>query len=164
EQTYHMEHDANHIISQSVAAGDKIRKGKTLQIIASLGPDPDEAIQLVDFSELSKDEAANWIEENKAENLQLVTEFSDELDEGEFIKFTIKDPQIAESDYKRKDSAAVYYSKGQEVFEKNITIPDFTNMPKEEVEKWADTNEIKMTFKEAASDDIEIGHIISQSE
>ncbi|MEI3605873.1 PASTA domain-containing protein [Pseudogracilibacillus sp. SE30717A] len=164
EQEYSMEHDANDIISQSVPPGKKIRKGKTLQLVSSLGPDPEENIPLADFSKMNREEAETWIDENKAENLQLVAEYSDDIKEGKFIKFTIKDSDIDESEYKRKDSAAVYYSKGKEVFEKNITIPDFTGTPKEEVEKWVETNEIDMTYKEAGSDDIEAGHIISQSE
>src|SRR5699024_7556082 len=67
-------------------------------------------------------------------------------------------------EYRRKDSAAVYYSKGEETFEQNITIPDFTGTAKEEVEKWAKTNEIDMTYEEADSDNVEAGLIISQSE
>lgn len=163
-QEYNMEHDANKIISQSVSAGDKIRKGKTLQLTSSLGPDPEEIIPLPDFSVLSQEEARNWIDENKAENLQMVTEYSDDLEEGEFIKLTIKDSEIDQSEYMRKDSAAVYYSKGKEVFEKNITIPNFTGTAKEEVEKWAEANEIDMTYEEADSDSVEAGIIISQSE
>ena len=164
KQDYSMEYDANQIISQSVSAGDKIRKGKTLQLTSSLGPDPEETIPLPDFSVLSQEEARNWIDENKAENLQIVTEYSDDVEEGSFIKFTIRDTGIDESEYQRKDSAAVYYSKGVEVFEKNITIPNFVGMPKEEVEKWAESNEIEMTYEEMDSDTIEAGQIISQSE
>ncbi|MBP2078752.1 PASTA domain-containing protein [Oceanobacillus polygoni] len=163
-QEYSMEHDANQVISQSVSEGDKIRKGKTLQLTSSLGADPEEVIPLVDFSEMSQTEAESWIEENKAENLQIVTEYNDDIEEGIFIKFTIKDSGIEESEYQRKDSAAVYYSRGKEVFEKNITIPDFTGTTKEEVEKWVETNEIDMTYEEADSDSVEAGNIISQSE
>lgn len=162
-QEYNMEHDANQVISQSVSPGDKIRKGKTLQLISSLGPDPEDTIPLADFSEMSQVEAENWIDENKLENLQMVTEYSDDIEEGTFIKITIKDSGIDGSEYQRKDSAAVYYSRGKEVFEKNITIPDFTEAAKEEVEKWVETNEIEMTYEEADSDSIEAGKIISQS-
>lgn len=164
EQEYSMEYEANQIISQSISAGDKIRKGRTLQLTSSLGADPEETIPLADFSEMTQEEAQSWIDENKAENLQMVTEYSDDIEEGGFIQFTIRDNSIDESEYKRKDSAAVYYSRGKEVFEKNITIPDFTGTAKEEVEKWAETNEIDMTYEEADSDSVEEGYIISQSE
>ncbi|WP_026908058.1 PASTA domain-containing protein [Paucisalibacillus globulus] len=164
KQEYNMEYDANQVISQSVSAGDKIRKGKTLELTSSLGPDPEAIIPLPDFSVMSQEEARNWIDENKAENLQLVTEYSDDVEEGTFIKLTIRDTGIEESEYQRRDSAAVYYSKGVEVFEKNITIPNFVGLPKEEVEKWAESNEIEMTYEESDSDSVEAGHIISQSE
>lgn len=164
KQEYSMEYEVNQIISQEVAAGKKMRKGKTLKLVSSLGPDPEGVIPLPDFAEMDQVEAGIWIEENKAENLQMVTEYSDDIEEGAFIKVTIKDSGIDESAYKRKDSAAVYYSKGKEVFEKNITIPDFKGTAKEEVEKWAETNEIEMTYKEADSDSIEAGSVISQSE
>lgn len=163
-QEYSMEQEANHVISQSVSAGDKIRKGKTLNLVSSLGPDPEEVVPLVDFSELSQVEAASWIEENKAENLQMVLEYSDDIEEGAFIQLNIKESGIDASEYRRRDSAAVYYSKGKEVFEKNISIPDFTGKPREEAEKWAETNEIEMTFKESDSASVEAGTIISQSE
>lgn len=162
EQEYSMKYEANQIISQSVPAGDNIRKGKTLQLTSSLGPDPEAALPLPDFSEMSQMEAGFWIDENKAENLQMVTEFSDEIDEGEFIKITFRDSGVDEAEYQRKHSAAVYYSKGKEVFEKNITIPNFIGTAKEEVEKWVETNEIDMTYEEADSDTIEAGFIISQ--
>lgn len=163
-QEHNKEYDANQVISQSVPAGEKIRKGNTLQLTSSLGPDPEEVILLPDFSVMSQEEARSWIEENKAENLQIVAEYSDDVEEGEFIKLTIRDDDVDETGYQRKHSAAVYYSKGEEVFEKNITIPNFTGVAKEEVVKWAETNEIDMTYEEADSDTVEAGFIISQSE
>lgn len=162
-QEYSKEFDANQIISQSVEPGNKIKKGKTLQLTSSLGADPEEFIELPEFSVMSQDEARNWIEENKADNLQIVTEYSDEIEAGEFIRFTIRDSDVSESEYQRKHSAVLYYSKGVEVFEKNINVPDFIGMPKEEVEKWAKTNEIEMTYKEEDSDTVEPGFIIRQS-
>lgn len=164
EQEYSMAHDTNQVISQGVPAGKKIRKGKTLQLVSSLGPDPEEVIPLAEFSEMSQEQASLWIEENKAENLQMVMEYSDDIEAGEFIKLTIRDTGIDPSEYQRRDGAAVYYSRGKEVFEKNITIPDFTGLPKEDVEKWVETNDIEMTYEEADSDTIESGNVISQSE
>ncbi|MCR6095434.1 PASTA domain-containing protein [Salipaludibacillus agaradhaerens] len=163
-EEYSMEHEANQIISQSISAGKKIRKGKDIQLVSSLGPDPEAVIPLPDFSEMNQMEAQNWIEENKAENLQLVEEYSDDVEEGEFLQLTIRESDIDASEYQRKDSAAVYYSRGKEVFEKNITIPDFTGKTREEVEQWAETNEIEMSYEEKDSNSVEAELIISQSE
>ncbi|BAM46301.1 PASTA domain-containing protein [Amphibacillus xylanus] len=164
EQEYNLEYDPNRIISQSVPAGDKIKKGNTLLIVSSLGPDPDDVIPLPDFSVMSQVEAEQWIDEHKAENLQIVVEYHDEIEAGEFIKLVIRDSSIDPSEYRRKDRAAIYYSRGQEVFEKDITVPNFVGSLREEVEKWAETNEIEITYEESDSDSFEAGFIISQSE
>lgn len=163
EQEYSLEYSTNQVISQSVPEGKKIKKGHTLTLTSSLGPDPEEVIPLADFSVMSQAEAEQWIEEHKAENLRVVTEYNDEIEAGEFIKLVIRDSGIDESEYKRRDSAAVYYSKGEETFEKNISVPNFVGGLKEEVEKWAEANEIEVTYEEADSDTVEVGNVVSQS-
>ncbi|WP_096186033.1 PASTA domain-containing protein [Evansella halocellulosilytica] len=158
-----MEYDSNQIMSQSVPAGENVRKGGTITFVSSTGPDPDEVISLPDFEEMSQHEAATWIADYKAENLQLVPEYSDDIDEGEFIRFEIRDSSIDESEYRRRDNAIVYYSRGEEVFEKDIEVPDFTGQPKSEVEQWAESNEIEISYEEEDSNNIEADMIISQS-
>jgi Uncharacterized protein conserved in bacteria, COG2815 len=112
---------------------------------------------------MSQPDIVNWMEENHAKNLKVVYEFSESIKQGEFIRLEIRDSNIAAEEYKRKDSAAVYLSKGEEVFAKDITVPDFANKPKEEVEQWAKTNMIEMEYEEEDSNTIEANLIISQS-
>lgn len=162
-EDYSMDHDANHIINQNVEPGKKIRKGKQLELVSSLGADPEEQIELPDFSEMNDNEAQAWIDENRADNLKLVRVYHDDIEEGEFVEFTLRDSSIDESEYRRKDSATVSYSKGEEVFEKDITVPDFVGGARSEVEQWAETNEIDLTIKESDSNTIEVDHVISQS-
>ncbi|WP_223702184.1 PASTA domain-containing protein [Sutcliffiella deserti] len=162
-QEYSTEYEENQIISQSVSEKDKIRKGKKVQFVSSKGADPEDVIPLPDFSLLSQPDIENWIEENHAKNLKVVHEFSDSIKEGEFIRLEIRDSNITAEEYKRKDSAAVFLSKGEEVFAKDITVPDFSNKPKEEVEQWAKTNMIEMEYEEEDSTTVEANLIISQS-
>ncbi|WP_112181541.1 MULTISPECIES: PASTA domain-containing protein [Paraliobacillus] len=162
-EEYSADLEANRVISQSISEGKNIRKGKTLSIVSSLGPDPEEVIPLPDFSEMNQSDTELWIEEQQADNLKLVSEYSDKVESGSFIKLVIKDSEIDEVTYRRKDSAAVYYSKGEEVFEKNISVPDFSASTKEEVQQWADTNEIALTLEDKDSNTIEVGKVISQS-
>ncbi|WP_079709579.1 PASTA domain-containing protein [Paraliobacillus ryukyuensis] len=162
-QKYNSDIEANRIISQNIDEGKNIRKGKTITFVSSLGPDPEEVIPLPDFSKMSKRDADTWIEEQQADNLKLVSEYSDKVESGSFIKLVIKDSEVEEETYRRKDSAAVYYSKGKEVFEKNISVPDFSESTKEEVQQWADTNEIALTLKDKDSNTVEVGKVISQS-
>lgn len=162
-EEYSSELEANRVISQSISEGKNIRKGKTLSLVSSLGPDPEAVIPLPDFSEMNQSDTEVWIEEQQAENLKIVSEYNDKVESGSFIKLVIKDSEIDETTYRRKDSAAVYYSKGVEVFEKNISVPDFSESTKEEVQQWADTNEIALTLEDTDSNTIEIGKVISQS-
>ncbi len=162
-QQYSNEYEENQIFSQSVPEKDKVRKGKTVQFVSSKGADPEDVIPLPDFSQMAQPDIVNWIEENHAKNLKVVYEFSESMKQGEFIRLEIRDSNIAAEEYKRKDSAAVYLSKGEEVFAKDITVPDFSNKPKEEVEQWAKTNMIEMEYEEEDSNIIEANLIISQS-
>lgn len=162
-QEYSTEYEENQIISQSVPEKDKVRKGKKVQFVSSKGADPEDVIPLPDFSQMSQPDIVSWIEENHAKNLKVVYEFSETIKQGEFIRMEIRDSNITAEEYKRKDSAAVYLSKGEEVFAKDITVPDFSNKPKEEVEQWAKTNMIEMEYEEEDSNTIEANLIISQS-
>ncbi|MCZ0703056.1 serine/threonine-protein kinase [Natronobacillus azotifigens] len=162
-EEYSSDIELNRIISQSIDEGKKIRKGKTITLVSSLGLDPEETIPLPDFSEMTQSDAEVWIAEHQAENLNLVSEYSDNVESGAFIKLVIRDSDIDEAEYRRKDSATVYYSRGEEVFEKNISVPDFSESTKEEVQQWADTNEIALTFEEKDSNTVEVGKVISQS-
>ncbi|SFL38311.1 serine/threonine protein kinase [Gracilibacillus orientalis] len=162
-QEHSMEYDANQIMEQDIEQGKNVKKGSTINLTSSIGPDPEEPIELPDFSELTASEAEVWKNENKAENLQIVTEFSDEVEEGQFTRFVMSDEEISKEEYKRQDNANVYFSKGEEVFEEDIEVPDFVNKNKEEVEQWAETNEIEISYKEEAANDIEAGLVSKQN-
>ncbi|MCA5012692.1 MULTISPECIES: PASTA domain-containing protein [unclassified Enterococcus] len=162
EQKYDFDKAANLIIDQTVK-NKKIKKGKELVVDASLGADPEEQIQLPEFKEMKISEAKKWITEQKADNLAIIEEYSDKVAQGDFIKFEITNKDVKAEEYKRKDKAKVYFSKGKEVFEKNIAMLDFTGKTKEEVTEWTKKNEITLKVEEADSDKIEAGKVISQS-
>ncbi|PZL70621.1 PASTA domain-containing protein [Enterococcus plantarum] len=162
EQKYDFDKEANVIIQQTVK-NKKIKKGKTLVVDASLGADPEEAISLPDFKSMKTADAKKWISKQKADNLAIIEEYSDKVAAGDYLKFEITNKDVKAEDYKRKDKAKVYFSKGKEVFEKDIPMPDFAGKPKEEATEWAKKNEITLTVEEADSDKVETGKIISQS-
>lgn len=112
---------------------------------------------------MKKSEAEQWIKKNHADNISLIDEYNETLEKGKSIRFEIVNKEVKKENYKRKDKANMYYSKGKETFEKNISVPDFTKKPKAEVESWAKTNEIKVTYEEASSAEIPAESIISQS-
>ncbi|MCA5012246.1 MULTISPECIES: PASTA domain-containing protein [unclassified Enterococcus] len=163
EQKYDKNVETNKVITQKSKKGSKIKKGSELKVTASLGADPEEKLTLPDFMTMKKSEAEQWIKKNHTDNISLIDEYNETLEKGKSIRFEIVNKEVKKENYKRKDKANMYYSKGKETFEKNISVPDFTKKTKAEVESWAKTNEIKVTYEEASSAEIPAESIISQS-
>jgi serine/threonine-protein kinase len=151
------------ILAQEIPAGENITKGSTFTLTASKGPDPDERLILPDFSVMKRAAAEQWIRDNRADNLRLVQEYSDSVPANDFLRLEFRGDDVNAENYHRRDYATLYYSKGAEVFEKNITVPDFAGKMRGEVETWAQANSLELTVEEVDSDTVEVGGVISQS-
>ncbi|MGG5315284.1 PASTA domain-containing protein [Enterococcus sp. AZ072] len=163
KQEFSLKKEANTVLSQSQKAGSQVKKGGKLQLTTSKGPDPEQQLKLPDFSTLSKQQAENWIKENQATNISLIEEYSDTAEKGKYLNFEIANPEVTNKNYRRKDAAKVFYSKGKETYKKNISVPDFIRKSRGEVETWAKTNEINVTYEEATSNDVPADSIVSQN-
>jgi serine/threonine-protein kinase len=162
-QEYSTEIDQGTVLSQDIPAGEKANRGSTLALTVSGGPDPDELLSLPDFSTMKRPAAEQWIRDNRADNLRLVQEFSDTVAADDYLRIEFRGTGVDAENYRRRDYATLYYSKGAETFERNITVPDFANKPRGEVESWAQTNGLELTITEADSDTVEVGNVINQS-
>lgn len=163
KQIYDRGKDANTILAQEQKAGSRVKKGGVLNVTNSLGADPEEKIPLPDFMKMKKSQAERWIKENKAENLSLIEEYSDTVEKGQPLRSEIANAEVTPENYRRKDAAKVYYSKGPQTYQKDIKVPDFQRKPRSEVETWAKNNEIDLTYEEKTSNDIPADNIIDQS-
>ncbi|MDT2598315.1 PASTA domain-containing protein [Enterococcus hulanensis] len=163
KQTYDRRKDANTILAQEQKAGSRVKKGGVLNVTNSLGADPEEKIPLPDFMKMKKSQAERWIKENKAENLSLIEEYSDTIEKGQPLRSEIANAEVTPENYRRKDAAKVYYSKGPQTYQKDIKVPDFQRKPRSEVETWAKNNEIDLTYEEKTSNEIPADNIIDQS-
>ncbi|APB31328.1 hypothetical protein BHY08_05485 [Vagococcus teuberi] len=130
KQEYSLKIDSNGIISQSIAPNKKIKKGSNITFKVSEGADPKGKIELPDFETMSKEEVEQWIKKNKAENVTIIDEYNDKIETGKFIRLEFTDKEVNKDHYLRQDIANVYFSKGKEVFEKNISVPDFRKKAK----------------------------------
>ncbi len=162
-QEFSIEFDENQVVSQSVEASKGVQKGSVIQMTVSKGADPDGKLPLPDLATMSGSAIEEWITKNRANSLKVVKEFNENEPAGKFLRLEFKDPAMTKENYIRKEGATVYISKGKEVFEKNIEVPDFFKKTKTEVETWVATNKIKMSYEEVASDTVEEGQIVSQS-
>ncbi|AMP20132.1 hypothetical protein AZF37_02125 [endosymbiont 'TC1' of Trimyema compressum] len=93
----------------------------------------------------------------KANNVTISKEFNDDIEKNKFIKMELKDKDIVPEDYRRKNKITVSVSKGKEVFEKNIEVPDFEDKTKADVKDWAEKEGVIVEFLEQANDDIDKG-------
>lgn len=163
KQEFSSEFETNQVISQETGKGKSIKKGSQEKVVVSQGPDPDEQLKLPDFSKMSEAEAQSWIEKNKASNLSIVSEYNDTVEKNKLVRQEMKDTSITAETYRRKDNLVLFYSKGKEVFTKNISVPNFKGKAKSEVETWVKTNKIAITYEEVPSEEVESGLVIEQS-
>lgn len=152
----------NKVISQKVAAGKKIKKGDTLNLVVSLGPDGDEVLALPDFKTMDFKAAEAWVKEKKAENATLTEQFNDEVAAGQYIKHEFVNPELKDDTYRRKDRVMIYYSKGKQVFEENIDVPDFTGKTLADVTTWTKEKDVSLKVERVFSDTIAKDGIVSQ--
>lgn len=152
----------NQVISQGQKADQKIKKGTTLKLTVSLGADPEEVLKLPDFSKMSYQDSEAWIKEHKAENLSLLQQFDDTLEKDRFIKREFTNTELTDDTYRRKDRGMVYYSKGKEVFQENIEVPDFVGKNIADVTSWAKQQNLQVQADKAFSDTVAKDLIISQ--
>ena len=162
ETTYSLEYNENIIISQSVAENKKIQKGSVIDIEVSLGADPNERITIPALDKMTYSEIQGWITSNKLNNTYVMQEYN-ELEAGTFLRMEFVNAAINGDNFTRKDRLNIYVSRGPEPVNKNVTVPDFLNKSKAEIETWASANEIEIIFKEKVSSSVPKGFAISQS-
>lgn len=162
KQEYSKEKVANTVLKQPVPKGKSVKKGGKLIFVVSQGADPEEQLALPDFTQLSEGEAKSWLKKNQIERLKVVNEYQETIEKGKFIRLEMKGEASVEN-FKRKDAGTLYYSKGKEVYKKEIAVPDFVGKAKGDVEAWAKSNEIELSYKDMASKEYEMGKILSQS-
>lgn len=162
KSTYNFEQATNKVIKQSIPYGDKIKKGATLDLTVSLGPDPDEQVILPDFASMTLSEAKAWIKKEKADNVSIIEQYNDKISKSRFIKQEAANKELNLKNYKRKDRLAVYYSKGKEIFEKDIEVPDFSGKTLTEVNEWVRKNEVKLAAEKVFSQSIPADSVVAQ--
>jgi len=159
---FNLENNKDIIFAQNPENG-KIQRGSAMSVTVSDGADPYEILTLPDFGTMNINEVRSWRSENKADNVNVVQEYDDEVKSGDFLRLDFPSDMVNENNYSRKDIMVVYMSKGEETVLADIAVPNFRGKPKEEVESWAESNNIKIIFKEEDSDEIMEGCVISQS-
>lgn len=164
QDEFSLEYDEDTIISQSVEPDSKIKKGSDMTMVVSKGADPDEKVEIPDFSTMKASEIEEWVSSMKMRYIQVEYVYSVDVEKDVFISFDITDKGVTKESFLRKNKGQIKISKGKEVYEKNIVVPDFKGKTKAEIETWMKEKEFvsDFVFEEAYDNDKMEGEVLSQ--
>lgn len=151
--------EAQTVLSQSIAEGEKIDAKSSVEVEVSLGFDPKEVISLPTFDETwTKTKILNWIEENGIENYSFLTIEDENLAASTFVSY--KTPETVDA-YIREHAIEFTVSILPVVAE--VTVVDLLNYSTAQIDAWAKDNELKVIYKTAFSETVAVNKVVSQS-
>jgi eukaryotic-like serine/threonine-protein kinase len=155
----------DYVIEMEPLANSNIQKGSILRVIVSNGADPDELIQVPDFTGNSYGQISEWLNANKINNLRITYENNEDIPVNEFVKIVFNDKTITSDTYTRKDYGLIYISNGPVVYEKNIEVPDWTttNANVGVVEAWGLEKDVTIVVRLVNSSTVPMNGVINQS-
>ncbi|WP_461205289.1 PASTA domain-containing protein [Clostridium sp. DL1XJH146] len=163
EEQYSDTVDSGKILSQSIVAGDHVKKGDIIKVVLSTGPDMTKEFDLPDIMNMTKAQIDSWATENKMSKVRISTEFSEEVPLGEVIKYEINDDSVVDK-VKRSTPIYIVVSKGvEDASNVEIKVPDFKTMDLAASNIFAEENELKLTIEEDYDDYVPLAGVISQS-
>lgn len=158
---YTMDIDKDKIITIDVEIGEKVRKSSTFTVSYSMGPDPTERIDLMDFKDKTIGEIQDFIDQYKLTGISITKEESEVIEKDYVIDFNIVDG-TSES-FMRKNRIKVYISTGANSLEDTFKMADFSGKTRGDVETWMAQKSITVLFSEAYNSSITYGLVSSQS-
>lgn len=156
EYVYDDEVEVNYVIAQSIEADQEFKD--LLSITVSRGPDPEFEVELIDFTDLSEEEIRAFFDENYFTDVTYEYTPDEDIAQGYFIKLNIEETLVA-----RNTLIVVTLSAGSAEDGIEITMPDFTNSSKTEIDAWAQTNYITVNYTYVYSSTYAEGSVISFS-
>ena len=147
----------DYVISQSIEADQVIKKEEKLTIKISDGKDPNLVVTIPDFNGKTEAEIKHWFEENLFTDVTYEYVPNDKVAKEKFVALNVTD-----NNQKRSALIVVTISAGTETIGLDITIPDFKDYTKANIQAWAKTNHYTVTFKNQSSPTVESGKVISQ--
>lgn len=146
--------EKGYVVYQSVKENESIKDGIT--IVISNGSDPDLELELPSITNLSLEEVKKWLEDNKFTNYSFEYALKEDIAENMVIGFN------RSGKVKRSDELIIKVSIGDNE-NAVITVPDFKEYSKYEIDQWAKDNKISVKYLYALSSNIASGKVIEQS-
>ena len=155
---YDEEASKNTVISQSIPEKGFLEYNLTLSLTLSDGPDPNKEVALPDLTKMTEKEMDEWFKENKFTDVTFEYVQDDKVEKGHIVKINIADTKA-----KRNAPVLITISIGGETKDTEITLPDFKDYTKTNIQAWAKTNQITVSFVTEASDKIAKDKVIKQN-
>ncbi len=159
-EEYSLEYADDVVISQTIAAGKKIKADTPITLTVSKGPDPDEKVDFPDIRSMTMPELQEWKDENQLLKTKITTQYSSIVENGGVISYDLKN--VSESDFTRGTTLSIVCSKGEAPVGQ-VTVEDFRNKTLAEAEQWAANKKVSIQKQEQFSDAVQPGYIISQT-
>ncbi len=160
-ETFSDEIPENTVMSQSPAANESLPAGTFLEISLSVGPDLSIMVTLPDIMNMSRSEVEDWAEQNHMTKLRITSEYSETVELGKVIEFTVNDETVVGTEVRRDTPVYVIFSNGSENTGP-VTLPDFTTMSVEDAQEFADEKNIILEISHEYDDEIPKDTIMSQ--
>lgn len=158
-ETFNIEFDEGVIFGQSVEPGTTLQRGSVLVLDVSQGADPNEVLDLPDFEDMTTGQITTWRTQMRAVSaIQIREEYHEAIEAGQFI--TLEHPPAVDlANFTRRDSLTVTMSRGRQ----SIAMPNFVGRSREDVEEWADDNNLRVTFESRSEADADQGEVLAQN-
>lgn len=144
------------ILYQNVAAGTMVSQVETMQVVVSEGPNYDKSVVVPQMLGWTLDEAVAYIQANFLNHVEIKFEES-----GEDRYLVIEQSKYGQM--YRRDEIVLIVSIGSLSTLPEATMENLVGMSEFDATLWLNKNAIPFTITRAFSDEIERGHVISQS-
>lgn len=161
KSVYNYDQPVNQIIDSNLTIGETVSKNASLSFTYSLGPDPNEAIELADFKGMQLEDIQSFIDENKATGITIKKENSEVVAQNEVINYEFKDGSF--DNYLRKNRLVVYISEGPANPDDTFKMPDLIGKSKSEAIDFMNKQNVTITFEYAFNENIVYDQIYAQS-
>jgi serine/threonine-protein kinase len=163
EKEFNDKYEETKVISQSVPAGKKVRKGDFIKLTVSKGHDLTVKLKLPDLMSMNQQEVEKWAAENFMAKVRITAEYSDTVPLGSVIRFEINDNTVVD-EVTRNTPIYVIVCKGSEdAAAIAVTVPNFKEKTLAESYVWANENGVTLKVEELFDDYVPEGSVISQS-
>lgn len=156
---YNLEFDEGVVFDQQTVAGSTIQRGAVIILDVSLGANMTEVLTLPNFEDMTFAQTNTWRSQMRAVSAITTREAPHAtIPAGQFIE--LEHPTNVDLDnFTRRDSLTVYFSSGP----RTMTMPNFVGRTREDVEEWAEDNDLTVRFVEEIDEEVDAGQVLAQN-